>query len=477
MRIFAGAAGALLLASCSKPIDLPTHEFQVPAPATWQGAEVEPNAPSPEWWTYFEDERLDALILKALSCNQNLQAAAARIDTAMEERIMAEAGKLPTLNLGANRLRQRQNFVGLPFPGLSDRVLSNTFSNAGLSFNVDWEPDVWKRVSAQKLAGDATVHQRMADRHSAMLSLSGQAAKAWFAAVEARRQIALAEELMDNARVTSRRTRQRYKFGSRSPVDVRVAEAEVARSVSVIRQRQQLRDTFVRQLEMLACEYPAGDLAVASKLPDLKSRVPAGLPSELVHRRPDLMAAEQALVAADARIVQAKAALRPSFSLTTAAGTSSNTLLDLVNPGLRVWNLAAGLAMPLFNAGSLKANVRATESRAREAAASYENRIWTAYLEVETALSTEGTLLEQERALQDALASTHQAIKLAEKRYAAGLADIFTVLSLKRTALQTESTMLGLRRTRIDNRIDLHLALGGGFGDGPDRPRQPGANP
>ena len=477
MRFLPAATGALLLASCSKPIDLPTHELKIPAPAAWQGADVEPNAPAPEWWTYFDDERLDSLIRKALNCNQNLQAAAARIDTAMEERIMAEAGKLPALSLGANRLRQRQNFVGLPFPGLADRVLSNTFSNAGLSFNVDWEPDVWKRVSAQEVASDATVHQRVADQQSAMLSLSGQAAKAWFAAVEARRQITLAEELLENARITSTRTRQRYRFGSRSPVDVRVAEAEIARSGSLIRQREQLRGTFVRQLEMLVCEYPAGKLAVTSELPDLELRVPAGLPSELVHRRPDLIAAERALVAADARIVQARASLRPSFSLTSAAGTSSNTLLDLVNPGLRVWNLAAGLAMPLFNAGSLKANVRATESRAREAAANYENRIWTAYLEVETALSAEGALLEQERALQDALASTHQAIKLAEKRYAAGLADIFTVLSLKRTALQTESTMLGLRRTRIENRIDLHLALGGGFSGGPDRSRQSSATP
>ena len=477
MRIFPAAAGALLLASCSEPINLPTHEFQVPAPPAWQGAEVTPNAPAPEWWTYFEDERLDALVRKALSCNQSLAAAAARIDTAMEERVMAKAGKLPALNLGANRLRQRQNFVGLPFPGLSDRVLSNTFSNAGLSFNVDWEPDVWKRVSAQTLASEATIQQRVADRQSAMLSLSGQAAKAWFAAVEARRQIALAEALLENARVTSTRTQQRYKFGSRSPVDVRVAEAEVARSVSVIRQREQLRDSFIRQLEMLACEYPAGDFAVTSELPDFNLRVPAGLPSELVHRRPDLIAAEQALVAADARIVQAKASLRPSFSLTTAAGTSSNTLLDLVNPGLRVWNLAAGLAMPLFNAGSLKANVRATEARAREAAANYENRVRTAYLEVETALSAEGTLLEQEHALQDALDSTRLAIKLAEKRYAAGLADIFAVLSLKRTALQTESTMLGLRRIRIDNRIDLHLALGGGFTDGKGPSQQSTATP
>ena len=170
---------------------------------------------------------------------------------------------------------------------------------------------------------------------------------------------------------------------------------------------------------------------------------------------------------ADARIVQAKAALRPSFALTTTAGTASNKLLDMVNPGLQAWSYALGFAQPLFNRGRLKANVRATEARAHEAAANYETLMWTAYLEVESALAAEETLRNQQSLLRDSQGTTREAIGLAEHRFGAGMGDIFSILTLRRSILETESAVLALQRARIDNRVDLHLALGGSFDDPP----------
>lgn len=458
-----GAATTLLLTACSRPVQMPVHQFQVPTPEVWSGVESTTPFQDGDWWAYLQDDGLDAAIGKALACSQNLRATAARIEVARQERHIVGAADLPEISLGASRVRQRQNFVGLPFPGLADRVLKNTYTSAGLTFNISWEADVWNRFGAQKLAADANIEAREADRQAARLSLSGQVAKAWFAAVESRRQIELARATLEHTRLVAARTRERYRAGTRSPLDVRLAEADIERARATVQQREQLRDAFVRQLEALACEYPSGAHIVADSLPALPPPVPAGLPSELVHRRADLRAAERALRAADARIVESKAALRPSFALTTIAGTSSNTLLNLVNPGLQIWNYGLDLANPLFNRGRLKANVRATEARAEEAAADYEGRIWTAYREVETALSAEATLLEQERALQAVIDSTEAAIGLAQRRYSAGMSDIFSVLSLRRTVLETESTLLGLQRARIDNRVDLHLALGGGF--------------
>ena len=466
MRIPIALAGIALLASCSRPLQLPDHAFDVPAPEAWQGGEVEASAPTAEWWTYLQDDRLDETIRAALTCSHNLRAAAARVEAARQQVAIAGAGKLPTVDIGTNRLQQRQNFVGLPFPGLAGRVLSNTFTQAGLSFNVAWEADFWNRIGAEKLAASATVGRRAADLQAAALSLSGQVAKAWFAALEAHDQVSLAEAVLENARLTAERTEERYRFGNRSPVDVRLAEAEISRAAATLEQRKRAVGVFVRQIETLACEYPAGAYGPPTEWPELAAQVPGGLPSDLVQRRPDLIALERALIAADARIVQARAQLRPSFSLTTGAGTSSDTLLDLVNPQLGVWNLGLNLARPLFYGGRLKANLRATEADAREAVANYESRIWTAYLEVETALSAEGSLLEQESLLEESLGSTRRAITLAEQRYSAGLADIFSVLSLRRTALETQSALIALRRTRIDNRIDLHLALGGDFDSG-----------
>ena len=465
------ALAALLLAACSKPVPVPVREFIAPVPQEWQSAEADPAEPGAEWWTLYDDPGLDEVIRKALDCNQNLLAATARIEAASQDRRVAAAGKWPDLSIGSNRVRQRQNFVGLPFPGLSDRVLSNTFSNAGLSFNVSWEADLWHRVSSRVLAAEAAVGAREADLAAARLSLTGQVAKAWFAAVEAREQGRLAEAVVEHLEGVLERTRERYRFGSRSPVDVRVAESDIERAKASVRERQRARDLFVRQVEMLACEYPAGEWALAATLPEMPARVPAGLPSQLLERRPDFASARHELLGADARIVQARSALRPSFALTTIGGTSSNTLLDLVNPSLQVWNYGLAFAQPLFNRGRLKANVRLTEAQADELAARLEGLAERAYLEVESALAAEETLRDQESDLRASQARTREAIALAEQRYSAGMGDVFSILSLRRAALEAEIATLSLRRATIDNRVDLHLALGGGFAPATAPPR------
>lgn len=464
---FAIPALALVMAGCSKDIQLPQHQFRVPAPESWKGAESAPLVPGKDWWAYFEDPQLDALIGRALDCSQDLRAAAARVEVAVLERRIAGAGDLPELSVGANRLRQRQNFVGLPFPGLADRVLSNTYSNAGMNFSIAWEADLWNRLSSGKLAAEAGIAEREADRLGARLSLSGQVAKAWFAAVEAQGQVELARAVVEHLETVAQRNRDRYRYGSRTAVDVRTADGDIERARSTVRERERTRDMFIRQVEVLACEYPAGERTVEVQLPALPEQVPAGLPSELVQRRPDLIAAEQSLLGADARIVQARAALRPSFSLSATAGTASNTLLDLVNPGLQVWSYTLGLTQPLFNRGRLKADVRVTQARAEEAAANYESRMWTAFLEVESALTAEQTLKEQLGALRDSQEATRDAIRLSERRYAAGMGDVFSILALRRSVLDADSAVLSLQRARIDNRVDLHLALGGSFDDVP----------
>lgn len=461
------AVPALLVTACSKQVDLPVHQFNVPAPEAWQGAATQPMAPGLDWWGYLDAPELDAAIRKALACSQSLQAAAARIEIAVQERLIVGASDWPEINVGASRVRQRLNFVGLPFPGLSDQVLKSTFSNAGLTFNVGWEADLWNRLSSQKLAADAGIAAQEADRLAVRLSLSGQVAKAWLAAVEAHSQVEASRAVAEHLEAVAEWTRESYLYGSRSPSDVRIAEGDIERARARVTEHERARDRFVRQVEVLACEYPAGERALAAGLPSLPPQVPAGLPSELVQRRPDLIAARQALLGADARIVEARAALRPSFALTTAAGTASNQLADLVNPSLNAWSYALGIAQPLFNRGRLKANVQATEARSREAAANYESLMWKAYLEVESALAAEDTLQNQQRLLQDSQITTQAAIELAEQRYAAGMGDVFSILALQRSVLETTSAVLALQRARIDNRVDLHLALGGSFSDSP----------
>jgi outer membrane protein TolC len=198
-------------------------------------------------------------------------------------------------------------------------------------------------------------------------------------------------------------------------------------------------------------------------LPNTPRGLPAGLPSELVHRRPDLAAAERRLLGADARIAQAKTDLRPRFNLTASSGTTTNKLRQVLSGDVFVWSLIGGLTQPIFNNGRLKATVKQSEAMAREAAANYEDAILRAYGEVETALAADAHLEGQEQALEEATRLAMAAQGLAEQRYRSGLADITTMLQAQRTALDAESSLLSIRRARLDNRVDLHLALGGDF--------------
>ncbi len=455
-------SAAALLAACAKPPQLPSHDYRVPTPPPVDAPSLTPA--DRDWWTYLDDPGLDAIVRRARDCSPGVRAAKERFEAALQEVVSAGAARLPELGVGVNRLRQRQNFVGLPFPGFADRVLSNTFSNSGLSFNVSWEADIWKRVAAGKLAAESALQARDFDRDALMLSVTGQVAKAWFAATEAARQAEIADELLEHDELALERTRERYRAGRRSAVDVRIAEAGVERARAATHQRRQILVGIVRQLEVLACDVSDGELPVPASFATLSSPVPAGLTSDLLYRRPDLASAEREILAADARIVQAKAALRPSFAITSALGTSSNTLLDLVNPALQIWNYALGLTQPVFNRGRLTAGVRASAARAREAVANYEGRVWTAYREVETALSADPVLRSQEERLIGAKDLTVQAAREAEARYGAGFGDLFSALNLRRAVLESESAVLAVRRARYDNRVDLHLAIGGGFG-------------
>ena len=462
-RGVAGLCFVLALAACSRRFQPPVHQLDVAAPQAWTGGEIRPDLGETKWWAGFADPGLDKAIREALTRNHDLQAAAARLAAAEAEARIAGAALRPNADLSLNRGFQRQNFVGLPIPGREGSVLSATYNSAGVSLDVSWEADLWGRIQAGKLAAAATTDARRADLAGARLSLAGQTAKAWFSAIEAQRQVGLARASLRSYETSAERVRERFKRGIRPSLDLRLALTEVARAQAVLRQRVEQHDRAVRQLEILLGQYPEGEYPLAEDLPRVTSRVPGGLPSELVHRRPDLVAGERELLAADARIAQSQAELRPKFSLTTGSGTSSNQLRDLMDPGFFAGNVLGNLVQPLYNSGRLKAGVRRDEARAREVAANYEGAVLRAYSEVESALAAESELAEREAALESATKQSLGARDEAERRYRAGLADIITVLASQRTAFDSESQLLNIRRLRLDNRVDLHLALGGGF--------------
>jgi NodT family efflux transporter outer membrane factor (OMF) lipoprotein len=438
-------------------------QSHVAVPDRWAADGAAPGRLADAWWEAFGDAGLDAAVKEALQHNWDLQAAAARIDAAASQARIAGADLRPQAGLGAVGRRQRQNFIGLPIPGPDGDVLSRTFTSLGVSLDVSWEIDLWGRMRAGKRAALADFQAARAEWIGARLSIAGQTAKSWLAVIEARQQVKLAQATVESNRRTAEQVHDRYKRGIRPSLDLRLALSNLSSAEAVVSQRREQADRAIRQLEILLGHYPAGSLTVSEELPGMSAAPPAGLPAELVMRRPDLAAAERRAAAANARVKQARRALYPGFSLTGSGGTASQELRDLTDGDFRVWSLVANIFQPIFQGGRLRAGVKLAKARSKEELARYASMALKAFSEVESALAAESLLNLQEADQQEAMKQAVAAHRLAEDRYRTGLADFVTVLEAQRRQFEAESRYLSVRRLRLSNRVNLYLALGGGF--------------
>jgi multidrug efflux system outer membrane protein len=395
------------------------------------------------WWRDLGDASLDSIIAEALDHNHDLRAAAARLGAAEAAARIARADRFPSAEAGTSATRTKRNFIGFPSFGASDGgtstgassgVVSTRSTQYGVSLDVSWELDLWGRIRAGHAAALADAQVAASELEAARLSIAAQTAKAWFAVLESREQLELGLALTD------------------------VAAAE-----ALVRRRQEELERGRRQLEILLGRYPAGEVEAVGSLPDPAAPVPAGLPADLVARRPDVVAAERRLAASRARVSEAKAALYPRIALTGSGGTSSEQLKDLVDLDFSVWTLAANLAQPIFQGGRLLAGIDSAKSARDESLADYAQTLLEAYGEVESELDAQSLLQERERYLGEAAEQSTAAKALAEERYLGGVEDYVTVLSSQRSALEARSNHIAIRRARLDSRIDLYVALGGGF--------------
>ena len=398
------------LAGCASAPIKSALELDWPVPDSWSSPDIVADS---LWWDGFATEPLRELVAEALDRNFDLREAAGRLDAAAAQARLAGAPKWPQIEASGSGSRRRQSFIGFPIPGGDNQVLSTTTNNYGVSLNVSWEIDLWGKLRAGEAAALADFMRAEANFRSANLSLVAQTARAYFAVVE---------------------------------------------------QRKRQLDLVTRQLEILAGRYPGAELRTSAELPLIDRSVPPGLPAGLLARRPDLVAAERQLAAASARVDEAVRALYPRLSLTGTGGRASAELGDLLDGNFAVWTLAANLSQPLFQGGRLRAGVELAQSQGEQASAFFAGRVLRALAEIETGLAADLFLAGQERALRKASAEAIAARRLARERYTQGLTDVLTLLDAQRRAHDAESQMLDVRRQQIDNRIDLHLALGGDFG-------------
>lgn len=458
------AIGAITAACASAP-PVRQPEIGLALPEAWTET-ADPSPAQPVWWRQFGDPALEAVVTEALEGNRDLRAAAARVDAARALARAAGADAWPSVGTGFDASRRKQNFIGLPIPGAEDRVLSSRVTTYGLSVTASWEADLWGRIRSTTAASIADAQAAEFEAGAARLSIAARAAQAWFALIEAGQQLRLAERTVESYRTTADQVRDRYQRGLRPPIDLRLALSNLHNAEALLAERREQHGRTVRQLELLLGRYPAGTLPRPDTLPALPAGVPAGLPADLLARRPDLRAAERRLAAADARLAANRRALYPSLSLTGSAGTATTALRRLLDGDFSIWSLAGSLAQPIFQGGRLRARVDTADAQVGEALELYAGQLLTAFAEVETALDVQAHLRERAERLAEAAEQASAARVLAEGRYGSGLDTILSVLEAQRRELDAESQLLAARRLQLETRVDLHLALGGGFEPG-----------
>lgn len=462
MRIVSYSVLSLVLAvaGCAKLQSPPKPGMgATKLPPGWT-AESQRGSVQDNWISTLGDAQLPALILEALANNPDLEASAARLEQALASARAAGAPLYPALDLngGANRgyLFERssaQKTAGVP-------ASSGAF---GASLDLSWEIDLWGRLRYHKRGAAENAAATQIDYVAARRSLAAQVAKAWFAAAEAQLQQNLADNAVSTYQETLRIVEVRFRAGSVTQQDVANARADLA----LARQRARAATTTfkegVRGVEVLLGRYPSAELQVANELLSVPAPVPAGVPSELLERRPDIVAAERRVAAAFNFTKEANAARLPRLALTSSVGASSSSLSDLIDPRNAVANFAANLFAPLFDAGLRRAEFDQARAQQREAAANYRGTALRAFQEVENLLVSEGSLAQEEVELNDAVKQYEIARRVAETRYKAGEIDLTDVLIIQRQELQAKSSLLSLRNQRLAQRINLHLALGGDF--------------
>jgi outer membrane protein, multidrug efflux system len=418
------------------------------------------------WWDSFGDPVLSALVVEALENNRDLRSAAHRVELSAAQFAIAQSGRRPTLDLTGGSSRRRQNFIGFPIPG-GGGVLSTTSSSLRVGVNASWEVDLWGRVAAGVMAAEAEYMASEADALGAAQSLAGQVAATWLGLLEARFQRELAERTVASWDLTETTIRNRFEAGVNTALDLRLATADLEGARALLAGSRDVEERTARALEVLLGRYPAAELEGADAYPPDLPVVPAGLPSELLIRRPDLVAGRMRLEAAHQLSRQARKDLFPKLTLTGDFGRSSRELDDLLDGDFSTWGLGLNLLYPLIDNGRMEATIDAQDAVGLAAASELAGLTLVACAEVEGALAARAWLAERVQHLEAALAASTAAEELADDQYGRGLITITTALGSQRRRYQAESLLIAGRRLQFENQVNLHLALGGGFGVAP----------
>ncbi len=446
-------------ATAIKEQALPTVEL----PAQWTAAGAGAGPVTNNWIVTFRDDQLLAAVVEAIAYNADLRVAAARVEQAQLYAKLAGAKLYPSVDFLARG---------------GGEMSGDNSGLQGAALTVTWEVDLWGRVRYGRAAAAADAASAGADFEYARQSIAALVAKSWFLTTEAALQANVARETIRDGDELVRLAQTRSQVGVGSDEDVFVARGTVGSYRDSLRQVEQAREQAIRALELLLGRYPAAAASVRAELPGQPEAVPAGLPSELLERRPDVVAAERRIAAAFNRVGEAKAARLPAIALTTGVNSISSELFVLQDRENPAWNFGANLLAPVFRGGALRTQVEIRTAEQKQAIAAYAVVGLRAFGEVENALAAEIAAREREQILGQTLSDFQRALEIVQTQYRVGTTDLRFVTQRQLALNAAQAALIRVQAEQRVQRVNLHLALGGSFEPRPTtQPAQPGSTP
>jgi multidrug efflux system outer membrane protein len=453
---------SLIVAACTLTacIGEPYSRPDLQVPSQYRFALAQSQAPADTvWWAKFGDPTLDALVTEALANNEDLRIAAARVDQFQGAKVTTRAPLFPAVGYtGTTGEESRSELVYGPGAGQA-----SSFSSAGLT--AGWELDVWGRVRNLTAAADADWRASEADRRATVLQLVSAVVSGYITLRSLDDQLATSERTLESRRQALDVFEKRYKGGVISKVELSQARSQYEVAAAAI---PALRQRIARQenaLSVLVGRNP-GPVTRGRLLIDLGTpAVPAGLPSELLTQRPDVVSAEQSLIAANARVSAARALYFPSISLTGLLGVASLDLDELFDDGSDTWTYAGSVTGPIFQGGAVLGTNRQAEAQRKQLLANYEKVVQRAFADVDDALVATQTTAERSAAQRRQVEALRDYARLSRKRFEGGYSSYLEVLDAESSLFNAELLYSEGHRERLLAHVDLYKALGGGWVD------------
>lgn len=452
---------SLVSYSCTHGIDSPTDNPKLTQslPANWtEAGKGNSGKISTGWIKEFQSQSMEKLVREALANNPSIRATEARLRASWHTTSVANQDLKPSLSGSLNTSGTRSE---------NGNSVNSYSSSLRANLNASWEPDFWGQIRDGIDADRADYTADLQNLRNARLSLAASTARAWCNLITAKQQLQLAQRTLDSFEKNNRIVERNYKAGvaGTGSLAVQLSRSNVSSAKSSLRNRELLRGNAARSIELLLGRYPKAEIQSGDILPEMTDTIPSSLPARILARRPDIASAENAVFASAKRADVARKNLLPNIRFTTGISSSDNSLSQVFRMDNLVMNAAANLTQTLYDGGNLKAVAQAALETNRAAIENYADTVLDAANEIEQALATDLALKDREQFLIDQTKSSTLAEKQAERDYSEGLENsgILEVLESQRRANNARSSLIDIRNQRLQNRIALHLALGGDY--------------